>query len=693
MHKRGNAAIAVVIALFVLFFFLISLKGTYHSFHTVTGYVAYSPELFNLTFVDPTPANQATVTGDVLINLTSAQDLTFAWIELNTLPQPLTGSGKNWKFSFNTTGTFIYRAYGNDSQGNYGGTDVRTVTITAPPQPSPPQPAQQSPSPVSYPITFTLTNQTVPEDTPFPLNLTPFTVTNATQPSYSLVSFNTTYVTCSITSVSYLNCTPATNQYGTTNITLNASTNTSSALSSFLLTITPVNDVPVLIQNISSLTLNASLNITLNLSIYFRDTDGDPLHYDFVSGYGLQSLLNGSSYFLSSVPGFTGITNITFSASDGINMTTSNLVLVTVTAQHLPPPPVVLEKKLIPLPDLTMDKNIPYDLNLEPYFSAAGDHIDYRFSGLSHISGTLNGHVLHLIPEKDWIGTEKVTVTAAGSKDTLTSTEFGITVRSTENPPQLGQQFPPLQFTMNTTKSTLDLNAYFSDPDHEPLTYTANTSTNDLHIDLQGSLLTITLPDKHASSAKADILITATDPKKLHAQGTLTVLFDAELQQNTSFASIPFFISALIFIGVLIVGGYIKTKQRYLPSTNNPFFTKEGITTVFKGRPKTDSYKHEMLQTETTISVLNTLIQNCDDHVVRTSLSREKEKLQHLRKDLEREMDQDKHRSNILLLKETRAALYETRSLTEDTGVKEELDKQIKTVENILRSVIMKYKR
>ncbi len=95
-----------------------------------------------IAFVSPTPANGSVQNFNyVFINITSSEALNSAWVEVWNSTfyfgnYSLNGSGANWYGNFTNLrdDTYYYRVWGNDSAGNLGSTQRRTVKIdTTPP--------------------------------------------------------------------------------------------------------------------------------------------------------------------------------------------------------------------------------------------------------------------------------------------------------------------------------------------------------------------------------------------------------------------------------------------------------------------------------------------------------------------------------------------------------------------------------
>jgi uncharacterized repeat protein (TIGR01451 family) len=91
----------------------------------------------NITFVSPTPANGTAINANwTYINVTSNETLTAAYLDWNGTNESMSGSGANWFLNQIglPDGIYTYMVYGNDTYGNVGVSQTRTVIIhTVPP--------------------------------------------------------------------------------------------------------------------------------------------------------------------------------------------------------------------------------------------------------------------------------------------------------------------------------------------------------------------------------------------------------------------------------------------------------------------------------------------------------------------------------------------------------------------------------
>ncbi len=130
-------------------------------------------------------------------------------------------------------------------------------------------------------------------------------------------------------------------------------------------------------------------------------------------------------------------------------------------------------------------------------------------------------------------GTATVTVTAT-DPDGLTATQSaGVTVEAANNAPVAVGAIPPQTMTAGQTV-TVDVSSFFSDPDGDDLTYTAESSNADVvTASIEGSSLTVTA----VAAGTATVTVTAADPDGLTATQSADVTVEADSGFRDDFES------------------------------------------------------------------------------------------------------------------------------------------------------------
>ena len=158
----------------------------------------------------------------------------------------------------------------------------------------------------------------------------------------------------------------------------------------------------------------------------------------------------------------------------------------------------------VPVVEWNEDNNLVIDLDRA---LPNGWH-DFSIEGMEHIEYSVNDNILRLSPEKNWYGSEIVTVRYSLPSDPIiifsTSGESDVSadvmmkVDPVNDPPVASQSSASIEFNEDSTYS-LDLSRYFSDVDSS-LSFSADAG-NGISTSIDGSILNI-MPDKdwHGSS-------------------------------------------------------------------------------------------------------------------------------------------------------------------------------------------------
>ena len=171
-------------------------------------------------------------------------------------------------------------------------------------------------------------------------------------------------------------------------------------------------------------------------------------------------------------------------------------------------------------------------VNVSAYFSDPdNDNLTYTAASDNTATATVSvsGAVVTISPKK--AGSATVTVTA--SDGTLTATQdFAVTVTATPNQaPEPVGTISAQKVTAGGSAATVNVSAYFSDPDNDNLTYTANSdNTATATVSVSGAVVTIS-PKKAGS---ATVTVTASD-------GTLTATqdFTVTVEATTTTTPVP----------------------------------------------------------------------------------------------------------------------------------------------------------
>ena len=174
-------------------------------------------------------------------------------------------------------------------------------------------------------------NITIDEDNSYQINLSEYFTDNETL-SYSVSVASNIQV---IITNELANITPIINWNGLelVSFTANDGSLTNSTSVNIIVNATP--DNVTLLQNVSDISL--STNITLNLSEYFKDFDGESLIYSYSESPNLSITFSNNIATLIPNSTFTGETKLILYASDSQSNISSNTVTITVSSiNHAP---------------------------------------------------------------------------------------------------------------------------------------------------------------------------------------------------------------------------------------------------------------------------------------------------------------------------------------------------------------------
>ena len=291
--------------------------------------------------------------------------------------------------------------------------------------------------------------------------------------------------------------TPAQDFNGPAVITVTANDGTEDSNNqSFTLTVTPVNDAPVLVSIADQSTVeDTPLTVTLSAT----DVDGDSLTYSAVSSTeNITVSILGSVLTLSPASNFNGTGIINVTASDGT--VSSNTVTFTVTVTSANDVPV-----LAAIADQITDEDQSMSVSLSAT-DEDGDNITYTaVSDTSAISTFITGSVLTMTPAQDFNGSAVITVTANDGTGNSSPESFILTVSPVNDAPVLDAI--PNQTTNEDTPLYVILSAY--DVDGDSITFNPISFSSNIGVSVEDSILMLTPSDDF--NGNGIIIVTASD--------------------------------------------------------------------------------------------------------------------------------------------------------------------------------------
>ncbi len=282
-----------------------------------------------------------------------------------------------------------------------------------------------------------------------------------------------------------------------------------SAVQVFMVTVP--NRKPLAVGEIPAATVAAGQDARLDMSSYFTDPDGDALVYT--------AAVSDSAVARGAVAGVTvavtalgkGEATLTITAIDPEGLSAVQAFAVTV-----PNRAPVVERRM---PPDTLGAGEHATLRMSPHFSDPdGDILAFAASASdTAVAGvSVAGETLTVAARAK--GTATVTVSAADPEGLVVTQEFAVAVPN--RAPSAARAIPPDTIAAEET-ATLDLSRYFTDPDADPLAFSA-TSTD---ASVAGSSVVGVhhLSVTAIARGRATLTVAATDPEGLVASQEFTV--------------------------------------------------------------------------------------------------------------------------------------------------------------------------
>lgn len=267
-----------------------------------------------LTLVTPSN-NTKTSSNSSFVNVTSSEVLSTAILEWNGTNQTLSGSTLNWFVNKTfTKGNFSFRIWGNDSANNMQVIGPFNLIGPEPPNVTGFAPASG--------------NNSILETANLTFNIS---FTDPDNDSVTLQWFVNSTLAASSGNYTFLSNFTSNGTYNITVVLTDGNFNVSQEWN---LTVNDSNRAPLLRSNISTIAWAEDTNTTLNLTLYFNDSDPDnTLGYNSTAVENISLLFNNQTGIVTFSPeaNLTGLRSVFFYAFDGQNTTGSNNVTLNVT--------------------------------------------------------------------------------------------------------------------------------------------------------------------------------------------------------------------------------------------------------------------------------------------------------------------------------------------------------------------------
>ena len=257
--------------------------------------------------------------------------------------------------------------------------------------------------------------------------------------------------------------------------------------------------------------------VTIDLKSYFTDPDGDSLAYGAVTSGATVLSASVAESRLTLIATGPGMAKVTVTATDNGGLKATQEFDATVA--HRNRAPTLTDS----IPEQVVDKGDTVTIDLASHFDDPdGDSIAYEAATSNELLlvVAVSGDRLRLAGIRP--GAVTVTVTAT-DPDGLTATqEFNTTVEGVNHAPEVADEIGDSSLDQDEFVLFV-LSSHFSDPDDDPLTYTAVASdTLSVSVSIDGDTLKLGAGTPDGTTVE----VTATDPSGLSATQNATVEVD-----------------------------------------------------------------------------------------------------------------------------------------------------------------------
>ena len=276
------------------------------------------------------------------------------------------------------------------------------------------------------------------------------------------------------------------------------------------------NRSPEPVGTIPNETVEVGDPVTVDLSPYFTDPDGDALTYTARSSRtGVARVsVSGSAATITGVA--KGTAHVTITATDPEGLIATQTFQSTVPNRS--PEPVGT------IPNETVEVGDPVTVDLSPYFTDPdGDALSYTASTSNSgvVRASVSGGTLTITAVA--AGTASLTVTASDGDGGRATQTLEVSVPQPNRAPRPVGSIPARALTAGAT-AAINASAYFSDPDGDVLTYSATTSDSKVaRASVSGSTVTIAA----IANGSATVSVTARDPGGLTATQPVALIVRA----------------------------------------------------------------------------------------------------------------------------------------------------------------------
>ena len=288
------------------------------------------------------------------------------------------------------------------------------------------------------------------------------------------------------------------------------------------------NRPPERARTIPDKTVEVGEDVTVDLSRFFEDPDGDALTYTARSSNTSVARVSVSGSIVTITAEAKGTAEVTATATDSEGLSATQ-AFETVVPNRAPEP-------VGTIPDETLEVGDEVEVDLSSYFEDPdGDALTYtaRSSDPSVARVSVSGPAVTITAVAT--GTAKITATARDPDDLTATQHASVTVEQPNRAPRPVGTIPAQALNPGGTRS-IDASLYFTDPDGDPLTYTAASSNGTVAgVAVSGSTVTITA----VATGTATVTVTARDPDDLTATQHASVTVEQPNRAPRPVGTIP----------------------------------------------------------------------------------------------------------------------------------------------------------
>ena len=277
--------------------------------------------------------------------------------------------------------------------------------------------------------------------------------------------------------------------------------------------VTVPNRGPVAVGSIPDLELAVGAEASVDVSAYFSDPDGDALSYEATSADADVTTVSVSGSTVTATGMAQGTAVVTVTGTDPEGLSAEQTFQVTVPNRG----PVAVGS----IPDLELAVGAEKSVDVSAYFSDPdGDALSYEATSADADVTTVSVSGSTVTATGMAQGTAEVTVTGMDLEGLSAEQAFEVTVLRTNNrAPEAVGSIPGLELTVGAEKS-VDVSAYFSDPDGDALSYEATSADADVTtVSVTGSTVTVT----GVGEGTAEVTVTGMDLEGLFAEQAFEV--------------------------------------------------------------------------------------------------------------------------------------------------------------------------